>query len=35
MTGAEPRMQANTNNFKVDVPEFEGKLDPEEFIDWL
>jgi len=22
-------------NFKVDIPEFEGKLDPDEFLDWL
>ena len=28
-------MQANNNDFRVEVPEFEGKLDPEEFIDWL
>ena len=31
----EPRMQANNNDFRVEVPEFEGKLDPEDFIDWL
>jgi len=35
MTRAEPRIQANTNDFKVKVPKFEGKLDPEEFLDWL
>jgi len=23
------------NDFKVDIPEFEGKLDPDEFLDWL
>jgi len=28
-------MQANTNHFKVEILEFEGKLDPEEFLDWL
>ena len=31
----EQRFQANTNDYGVEVPEFEGKLDPEEFIDWL
>ena len=31
----EPRNQANNNDFRVEVPEFEGKLDPEEFVDWL
>ena len=35
MVRREPRMQANNNDFRVEVPEFEGKLDPEEFIDWL
>jgi len=30
-----PRFQASSNDFKVEVPEFEGKLDPEEFLDWL
>ena len=35
MTIVEPRFQANTIDFKVEVPEFEGKLDPEEFLDWL
>ena len=25
----------NSNEFRVDIPEFEGKLDPEEFLDWL
>ena len=23
------------NDFKVDIPEFGGKLDPDEFLDWL
>ena len=38
----EPRMvrggsrnQSNSNDFRVELPEFEGKLDPEEFVDWL
>jgi len=25
----------NSNDFKVEIPEFEGKLDPDEFIEWL
>jgi len=35
MARAEPRMQANANNFKVEIPKFEGKLDPYKFLDWL
>jgi len=35
MARLEPRFQANTNDFKVQIPEFEGKLDPKEFLDWL
>ena len=35
MTRVEPQMQADTNDFKVEIPEFEGKLDPEEFLGWL
>jgi len=35
MTRLDPRFQANSNDFKVEVPEFEGKLDPEDFLDWL
>ena len=35
MARPEPRFQANTNDFKVEIPEFEGKLDPDEFLDWL
>jgi len=35
MARLEPRIQENTNDFKVKIPEFKGKLDPEEFLDWL
>ena len=28
-------VQASPNEFKIEVPEFEGKLDPEDFLDWL
>jgi len=28
-------MQANSNDFRVEIPEYEGKLDPEDFLDWL
>ena len=35
MAKGEPLFQASANDFKVEVPEFEGKLDLEEFIDWL
>ena len=35
MTRPEPRIQANSNGFKVEIPEFEGKLDPKEFLDWM
>ena len=35
MARAEPRMQANANNLKVEIPKFEGKLDPYKFLDWL
>ena len=31
----EQRMQANSNDFRVEIPEYEGKLDPEDFLDWL
>jgi len=31
----EPRMQANSNDFRVEILEYEGKLDPEEFLDRL
>ena len=35
MTREEARFQATSNDFKVEVLEHEGKLDPEEFLDWL
>jgi len=35
MAREEPRFQASSYDFKVDVPKFEGKLHPEEFLDWL
>ena len=35
MTRLHPQIQANTNDFKVEIPEFEGQLDPKEFLDWL
>jgi len=31
----EPQFRANSNDFKVQIPEFEGKLDSEEFLDWM
>jgi len=31
----EQRGQGNSNDFRVEIPECEGKLDPEEFLDWL
>ena len=30
-----PRPTPNLNDFKVDIPEFEGKLDPDDFLEWL
>ena len=35
MTRPKLQIQANSNDFEVEVPEYEGKLDPEEFFDWL
>jgi len=29
------RHSSNFNDFKVDISEFEGKLDPDDFIEWL
>jgi len=31
----EPRQAINFNEFKVDIPEFEGKLDPDDFLEWI
>jgi len=33
MVRLDPWIQASTNDFKVEIPEYEGKLDPEEFLD--
>jgi len=30
-----PTFNVSSNDFRVDIPEFEGKLNPEEFRDWL
>ena len=30
-----PRRTPNFHEFKVDLPEFEGKLDPDDFLEWL
>ena len=30
-----PIIDLNSNDFRVDIPEFKGKLDPQEFLDWL
>ena len=29
------RSSTNFNDFRVEIPEFEGKLDPYEFVEWL
>jgi len=29
------RTPQNSNDFKVEIPKFEGKLDPDEFLEWL
>jgi len=34
-TRMKPRFQANSNDFRVEIPEFEGKLDPDEFLGWM
>ena len=34
MTG-EPWFQVNSNDFRAEIPEFKGKLGPEEFLDWV
>jgi len=31
----EPRMQFNSNDFRVEILEYEGMLDLEEFLNWL
>jgi len=33
-TRRERRPQANSDNFRVEIPEFEGKLDPDKFLEW-
>jgi len=35
MARPKPRLQANSNDFRVEIPEFKGKLDLEEFLDWM
>ena len=35
VTRQDPRIQASATDFKIEIPEFEGKLDPEDFLDWL
>ena len=31
----ESRQPNNFNDFKVDIPEFEGRLDPDDFLEWI
>jgi len=31
----EPRFQANSDDFRVEIPECEGKIDPDEFLEWM
>jgi len=31
----EPRFRANSNDFRVKIPEFEAKLDLDEFLEWM
>jgi len=31
----ERRQASNSNGFKIDILEFEGKLDPDDFVEWL
>jgi len=35
MPRPEPRMQFNSNDFRIQIPKYEGKLDPVEFLHWL
>jgi len=32
---SDQRGQGNSNDFRVEIPEYKGKLDPKEFLDWL
>ena len=32
---SEKRLTSNSNDFRVNIPKFEGKLDSEEFLNWL
>jgi len=34
-TRRRPRPTFNSNDFRVEIPEFVGKLDPDEFLKWL
>ena len=31
----ERRQSLNSNDFKIDIQEFEGKLDPDDFVEWM
>jgi len=33
--GCEKHHGGGLNDFKVNIPEFKGKLDPNEFLDWM
>jgi len=35
MVRQDPRMQLSSSDFGVEIPEYEGKLDLEEFLEWL
>jgi len=35
MTRMKPRLQANSSDFSIEIPEFEGELDPDEFLEWM
>ena len=35
MTRESPQIDASADDFQIEVLEFEGKLDPEDFLDWL
>ena len=34
-TKRERKPPVNSNDFRVKIPEFEGKLDPDEFLEWI